>query len=136
MKRLLITTFIISILISSGCASIVSDSKYDVGIKSTPDGVPFEVTNKAGVVVAKGITPDSVTLKAGCGYFKGQNYVVKFNPNNSEVFYKDVERKLDPWYTFGNFFIGGAIGYLVVDPITGAMWKLDNVTVLIPESKQ
>lgn len=34
------------------------------------------------------------------------------------------------WYIGGNFVFGGLIGYLIVDPLTGAMWTLtpDRIT--------
>ena len=32
-------------------------------------------------------------------------------------------------YLVGNFFIGGLIGWLVVDPLTGAMWTLSPDTI-------
>lgn len=32
---------------------------------------------------------------------------------------------LDGWY-FGNILLGGIIGMLIVDPATGAMWKIDT----------
>jgi hypothetical protein len=28
------------------------------------------------------------------------------------------------WYLGGNLLFGGSIGYLIVDPVTGAMWTL------------
>jgi hypothetical protein len=31
---------------------------------------------------------------------------------------------IDGWY-WGNLLIGGIIGMVFVDPLTGAMWKLD-----------
>jgi hypothetical protein len=31
---------------------------------------------------------------------------------------------MDGWY-LGNIVFGGLVGLLVVDPLTGAMWKLD-----------
>jgi hypothetical protein len=36
-----------------------------------------------------------------------------------------VECKLNGWY-FGNILIGGLIGLLIVDPATGAMYKLSS----------
>jgi hypothetical protein len=33
---------------------------------------------------------------------------------------------MDGWY-IGNILFGGLIGILIVDPLTGAMWKLDDV---------
>lgn len=32
---------------------------------------------------------------------------------------------IDGWY-FGNILIGGLIGLLIVDPATGAMWKMET----------
>jgi hypothetical protein len=37
----------------------------------------------------------------------------------------NLECKLNGWY-FGNVFLGGLIGMLIVDPATGAMFRLDN----------
>lgn len=33
--------------------------------------------------------------------------------------------KIDGWY-FGNILIGGVLGMLIVDPATGAMWKIET----------
>lgn len=33
--------------------------------------------------------------------------------------------KLDGWY-FGNILIGGLLGMLIIDPATGAMWKIET----------
>ncbi|MBW3545061.1 MAG: hypothetical protein KY428_05565, partial [Bacteroidetes bacterium] len=34
-----------------------------------------------------------------------------------------IEAQIDGWY-FGNIAFGGPLGMLVVDPLTGAMWKI------------
>ena len=36
-----------------------------------------------------------------------------------------IRAGIDGWY-FGNLLFGGIIGMLIVDPATGAMWKLDE----------
>jgi hypothetical protein len=36
----------------------------------------------------------------------------------------------DPWY-LGNFIFGSWIGFLAVDPLTGAMWSVDEPSVHI-----
>ena len=39
-----------------------------------------------------------------------------------------LESEVDSWY-FGNILFGGLIGMLIIDPATGAMWKLpENVS--------
>ena len=38
-------------------------------------------------------------------------------------------------YLFGNIPLGGLIGWVIVDPITGAMWTLEDLNVdLVAES--
>lgn len=114
---------LLSSVVLSGCASIASKSSYDLVINSNPGGADFTVTNRAGKKVFTGNTPASVTLKAGAGYFKNETYTIELNkPGFSQRTYR-VTSKLDGWY-WGNLFIGGLLGMLVVDPITGAMYKL------------
>lgn len=134
MKKLLSTTLLAStIALSTGCATIVSDSKYNVNIQSTPTGASFEIKNRAGEVVHQGTTPQSVVLKAGAGYFKGEKYQLTFTTPSTKVGKKVIpgkkqtfilDTKVDGWYAGGNLLFGGLIGYLIVDPLTGAMYKL------------
>lgn len=37
--------------------------------------------------------------------------------------------KVDGWY-FGNLLLGGFLGMLIIDPATGAMWKIENGFIL------
>ena len=134
MKKLLSTTLLAStIALSTGCATIVSDSKYNVNIQSTPTGASFEIKNRAGEVVHQGTTPQSIVLKAGAGYFKGEKYQLTFTTPSTKVGKKVIpgkkqtfvlDTKVDGWYAGGNLLFGGLIGYLIVDPLTGAMYKL------------
>ena len=40
-----------------------------------------------------------------------------------------IQGKLDGWY-FGNLLFGGLIGMVIVDPITGAMYRLEKSYIL------
>ena len=113
----------------TGCASIISKSNYPVNITSQPSGADITIVNKKGRVVYEGKTPTVVDLKAGAGWFQGQDYVVKFNKDGYETQTAQIEQKLDNWYLFGNIALGGLIGWVIVDPITGAMWVLEDVNV-------
>ena len=132
MKKLWkVATLASVVLFSTGCATIVSESSYPVNIKSTPSGASFVIKNRAGEEVKKGVTPDLVTLKAGAGYFKGEKYQITFTlpkKGNQAGVEKTVEldTSLDGWYLGGNLVFGGLLGYLVIDPLTGAMYKLPN----------
>jgi hypothetical protein len=113
------------LLLASGCASIVSKTRYPVAISSAPDKAQFTITDVRGREVLSGTTPTVVHLKAGGGYFKKQTYAIKFSKEGYDAKVMTIQADLNGWY-FGNLLFGGAIGMLIVDPITGAMWKIDQ----------
>lgn len=125
MKKALTLSAAAAILLS-GCASIVSDSQYPVSIQSSPSQAKFEVKDSTNRVVHTGVTPMTVTLDAGDGFFKKANYTVDFTAKNGKKSTQTVSPTLDPWY-FGNILFGGLIGLVIVDPATGAMYKLPEV---------
>ena len=115
----------IGLAATSGCASILGDSSYPVEVSSAPVGASFEVTDKAGKVVHSGNTPSTVTLKSGQGYFKGQTYKLRFKKDGYPDKIVTLDSSLSGWY-WGNIIFGGLIGMLIVDPATGAMYKLPD----------
>lgn len=115
----------IAVVVSS-CASIVGKSDYPVSFNSTPSGANVIVVDEAGREVFNGTTPATATLAAGRGYFKGHDYKVKFAKDGFSSYEAPIKRGTSKWYIFGNIAIGGLIGWLIVDPITGAMWTLDD----------
>jgi hypothetical protein len=133
MTRLFSVLGIGAIATLTGCASIVSDSDYPVAIKSAPEGAVFEITKLDGEVVHSGTTPQTVTLKSGNGYFGSATYVVKFEKDGFAEQSVTIDSSMDGWF-WGNIIFGGLIGMLIVDPITGAMWKLpENSEVTLVE---
>jgi len=114
---------ILAVSLLSACSSIISKSEYSVSINSSPNGANFVVTNRAGQKVHRGITPASVTLKSSAGYFKGENYTIVLNKDGFSAKTFMLASSLDGWY-WGNILLGGAIGMLIVDPATGAMYNL------------
>jgi hypothetical protein len=120
---------VIVLLITSGCASIVSKSEYPVSISSEPAGVQIAIENREGNKIYEGKTPATITLKAGAGYFKGETYTVTFKADGYTPHSAQIKRDVDGWYILGNLVFGGLIGYLIVDPATGAMWTLKDLHV-------
>ncbi len=112
-------------ILCSGCATIVSKTSYPVTFSSNPNAAELSITDKKGNQIFKGITPAIVNLRTGAGYFTGARYVVKMSIPG----YKDriviISHTLNGWYA-GNLLFGGIIGILVIDPLTGAMWRLDR----------
>lgn len=111
--------------VCSSCATIVSKSSYPVTFGSSPAGTTVTVTNREHVEVFKGKTPCAVKLKAGSKFFSKEQYTLKFSRSGYEDRIVPINFKINGWY-FGNILIGGAIGMLVVDPATGAMWKIEQ----------
>lgn len=123
---LLLTASVLMLpLLFSNCASIVSKSSYPVHIKTTPNGATISITDKKSKEVFKGQSPATVTLKSGAGYFAKAEYQVRITAPGYAEQVIPVNYKLNGWY-FGNLLIGGVLGMLIVDPITGAMWRLDT----------
>lgn len=122
-----ITSFLLIglILLTSSCASILSKSNYPISINSSPSEAQIVVTNKKGVEVYAGNTPATLKLDASSGFFGKEHYQVKFKKNGFQSKTVPINFKLDGWY-FGNLLLGGVIGMLIVDPATGAMYKLDT----------
>ena len=119
---------IITCAFLSSCASIVSKTNWPVSIDSKPEGVHVSITNKRGVEIFTGKTPLVTKLKSGSGFFTKESYTVVMTYNGIEKRTINLECSVNGWY-FGNLFVGGLIGMLIVDPATGAMYKLDRKEV-------
>lgn len=132
MGKLLKATLLISLVIAfTSCASIVSKSSWPLTVQTTPAGAKVEITDKSGIKVFEGETPMTTLLKSGAGFFASQSYMVKLTLNGYETRSIPVTCTLNGWY-LGNIVFGGLIGILIVDPATGAMYRLE--TKLINET--
>jgi len=119
MTRFLAT---VSVFLLSGCATIVNDGIHPVTISSVPPA-EYSITNKYGMEVSRGTTPETVQLLGKDGYFKGADYTVRFSKEGYKDSIAPINSELSGWY-FGNIVFGGLIGFLLVDPISGNMWDL------------
>jgi hypothetical protein len=122
MKALAHFLFIVSLLLGTGCASIVSQSKWMVHIDSEPPGAHVSVSDRNGNQMYQGTTPTQVSLRSGAGYFKAQRYTFEFRRDGYEPEVAGLSCVLNPWY-MGNILFGGLVGMVIVDPLTGAMFK-------------
>ena len=127
MKRnlLVLVAMTLSMILVSGCSSVIGGSRYEVLITSTPNHADFVITNRAGEKVESGITPSTVTLTSSAGYFKGEDYEIVFNKKGYKRGFYELNTSLDPWY-FGNILALSGLGMFIVDPLTGAMFNLDE----------
>lgn len=114
-----------ALFLLASCASIVSKGTYPLSISSNPVGAKVSITDKKGSEIFVGNTPASVKLKAGAGFFAKAEYQVKLSSPGYDEKVIPVHFKMDGWY-WGNIVFGGLIGMLIVDPATGAMWKIED----------
>ena len=128
---LTITTVLIAVA-ASGCASIIKGSDQSVSFKSEPAEARLVITDvRQGRDIHVGTTPFTTSLKRGAGYFKKSKYKVTIEKPGYRKEEVSLEGSPGGWYLAGNLVFGGLIGYLIVDPLTGAMWTLDPEDVMV-----
>lgn len=135
MKQKVGVALILSMLIA-GCASIVSKSEWPVVVRSMPDQADVTITDvKEGKKVHQGKTPCTLSLSSRNGYFSGKNYKIEVSKEGFEPKTVEITSVLNGWYV-GNILFGGLVGLLIVDPLTGAMWTLDQKEVDVALSQR
>lgn len=112
-------------LLLTACASIMDRGPVAASIKTNQEGANVSVTNGKGMLVAKGEAPMAVLLPRADGYFSGHVYNVEVSKPGYETRKITLDPEINNWY-WGNLLIGGLIGGLIVDPVTGAMWTYDQ----------
>lgn len=105
------------------CATIMHQTKQDVGIASTPTGASVMIDNKP-----YGKTPLVAELK------RKENHFVKVELPGYETFELAITHKVSGWI-WGNIAFGGLIG-LAIDAISGGMYKLTPDQVVAQLQKQ
>ncbi len=139
LRMSLIVVVCLTICNLTGCASIVSSSKSNVPIITQPDEATCEITElSSGNMISKTKTPHTAALDASAGFFQSASYKIKLSKEGYIPYETQIDASINGWY-FGNIAFGGLLGILIVDPATGAMWKIynDNINVkLYKDSKE
>jgi hypothetical protein len=121
---------LVGILPILGCATIIKGSQQQVAFRSDPDNAKVSVYDADGALVADGRTPITLPLKKGAGYFQAAKYKVVFEADGYTKKEIWLTGSLDAgWYIVGNLFFGEFLGWLIVDPLSGAMWTLNPSAV-------
>ncbi|WP_303918031.1 PEGA domain-containing protein [Draconibacterium sediminis] len=111
MKKSILALSIVAALLFSSCATIISGSRQNVTIASTPSAADVYING-----VDMGKTPVTKNLK------RNQEYTVLIELEGYLPYETLLTKEFNAWY-LGNILIGGLIG-LIIDPITGAIYKL------------
>ena len=125
MRILSVFVFVLAFCVT-GCASIVSKSQWPVNISSNPPGATVTVRDKSGVNVYSGKTPTTVVLSSSAGFFQPARYTYTFEKEAYSQGMATASAEINPWYAGNIILPGGLLWLLIVDPATGAMWKLDD----------
>ena len=111
--------------VASGCASVLNGRRQDVYLKSVPTHATYTIFDlSTGDRIEQGLTPARVKLRRKAGYMKGRRYRVVFESPGLEPRWTDLESRVSGIYVTGNLIVGGIIGWLIADPLTGGMWSL------------
>lgn len=115
-----------SVLAATGCATIFGYGNPELlQLRSSPDQAAVSIIDESGAKVFEGTTPTSVSLEKKKGYFSSKTYTIKVTKPGHAEQVATVAMRVNGWY-IGNIIFGGLIGFLIVDPLTGAMWTLDT----------
>lgn len=112
---LIIVTLLASLIL--GCASIISGTRQDVMITSSPDLATLNIKNMNGVIVYQGQTPATVNLE------RNNSYIVTVSLPG----YKDSQVSINRGFNFvflGNLICGGVLG-MIIDAVDGAIYNLE-----------
>ena len=119
---------LISLFVSTGCASIVRGNESVVTFQSKPAGADLQIRKPNGRTVFEGKAPASVRLSTYGGFFRPASYVILADLDGHRGQKSTIKAEIDGLY-FGNILFGGLLGMVLVDPSTGAMWSFDAVHV-------
>lgn len=112
----------------SSCATIMRDNNQNIPISSNVEKVKFKIKNRSGRTVMEGMTPYTVNLKTSRdgGYFSPEKYTVEATKEGYTPITQEIDWHVSKWYSLGNLGFGFLWGYLIIDPISGDMYYLDE----------
>lgn len=126
------------LIAASGCATLVNGrGPQAIRIHATPPGARCDVLDlRSGKPVDTIMPPGTVMLERSAGYFQYGNYQIVCSKEGFKTARVQVMGTANKSYVFGNILIPAApLYYLLVDPLTGAMWSLSPEVVEIVLAK-
>lgn len=110
----------------AGCGTLnLKEKAEEFQIRSVPSNAVVQIIDtKEQKIIASGKTPYRVSLPKRQGYFEGKDYQIRFIKEGFVTKNVDVKSEFSGHYGLGNLLSTGPIGWVLVDPGTGAMWTL------------
>jgi hypothetical protein len=111
---------------------------YAIPIRTIPEKTNVRVTDRKGEEIIMTQSPDTLVLKADNGYFKRAEYLIEVSHDDYQPQKDTLCFVLDGKY-FENFLLSFfmPVGFLIVDPISGAMWKptVEKIIIKLEKNK-
>ena len=130
--------FSLCILVGSvsvvSCATVLHSGPEPVTITSEPPDAHVTITDlRTRQLLVQANTPVVAPLARHVGYMRPARYQVVVEKPGYQPYVILLQAELEKQY-FGNFVAGGPLGFLVIDPLTGAMYVLPSRVhaVLVP----
>ena len=127
-------------LLFTGCATIMGGATAQgVSIKTNPAEASVTIKDiNEGTVVSKIKSPQVVMLPRSAAFFQSAKYALTVEKDGYDKREVKIEPDMSGWYTLGNLVVGGLVGWLLIDPATGAMWSFhpDQVNILLNPAGQ
>ena len=121
---LAVVVSVLLMTLTSGCASVMASGPRKIPIASQPAGATVSIYNRANELVTSQTAPFVAQLSPKHKFFRGQRYRIVFEMEGYEATEVQLKSRVGPWY-LGNLLIGGPAGFLIIDPATGAMFRLE-----------
>ncbi len=135
-KSFLSAASVLTVLVTTSCSTIFTQGNKGVKLNSNPDGATVTIRDEDGATIFEGTTPTKAKLRTGEPYFARKSYTLTFSKAGHQDVTTEIGSTISPWY-FGNIILGGLVGMLVVDPLTGAVYTLPGEQqVTLPASSR
>ena len=124
MKKLS-TLVLSSAMILGGCGSMINGTTQSMSIQATPKLATIQLLSANGSLIAESNGSLFYNLNRSNGFFDGADYNLKISAPGYQDHTIPLTSSPSGWYIAGNIVLGGFLGWLIVDPISGGMWALD-----------
>jgi len=117
-----------ALALATGCATMFEHRSKAVSLQSIPDGAEWELTREGdSSPIEVGVTPATLRLVRGNGYFQPAHYSVHVHKEGFEPETVVFQTSIAGNYWFNLLWLPvitlwPPISMLIVDPLTGAMW--------------
>jgi len=98
-----------------GCATIMSGTTGSANIRTTPSEAKYTIYRN-GEAIHSGVSPQVVQLK------KRGKYSIRIEMEGYDPIETRIKKGVSGWYVLGNLVFGGLVGWIIVDPLSGAMF--------------